>query len=151
MLEDAGKEGYCWVYVRNVGICRYNYQSKKLKVIHPLAMDVKCMKLAVDGNLWLGTDEGLYLFNAQSGSLSENYFATKCTVTSILLDKKKELWLTTDGCGIYKVNGVNEKAVPYNSARDNQIVKSNSVWSIYEDVLGTIWFGTLRGGISMIK
>lgn len=150
VLEDDGINGYCWVYVRNVGVCRYNYNSKKLKVIYPLSMDVKCMKLSSDGHLWLGTDEGLYLFNINSGSLSENYFSDKCSVTDILIDKKKEMWLTTDGCGIYKVTDNNKKAVPYNSAKANQFVKSNSVWSLYEDIAGNKWIGTLRGGISMI-
>lgn len=150
VVEDAGKNGSSWVYVRNVGVCSYDYKSKKLKVIYPLLMDVKCMKRSIDGNLWLGTDEGLHLFNVRSRSLSENYFINKCTVTHILIDKKREMWLTTDGCGIYKVTGKNKKAVPYNTAQGNQLVKSNSIWSIYEDVAGNKWIGTLRGGISVI-
>ncbi|MFV8344350.1 two-component regulator propeller domain-containing protein [Flavobacterium sp. XS2P39] len=32
----------------------------------------------------------------------------------------------------------------------NQLVKSNSIWSLYEDVAGNKWIGTLRGGISMV-
>jgi signal transduction histidine kinase/ligand-binding sensor domain-containing protein/CheY-like chemotaxis protein/AraC-like DNA-binding protein len=150
VLEDAGNKGYCWVYVRNVGICKYSYASKKLKLIHPMAMEVKCMKLSLEGNLWLGTDDGLYLFNPKTTSVSDNYFSNKCTVTSFLLDKKKELWITTDGCGIYKVTTENKKAAPYISARDHQFVKSNSIWSLYEDTAGNKWIGTLRGGISMI-
>jgi signal transduction histidine kinase/ligand-binding sensor domain-containing protein/DNA-binding response OmpR family regulator len=150
VLEDDSVNGRCWVYVINIGICSYSYRSKSLKVIYPLSMDVKCMKVSLDGNLWLGTDEGLYLFNIKSSLLSENYFLNKCTVTHILIDKKKEMWLTTDGCGIYKVIGKNKKAIPYNSVRDNQLVKSNSIWSLYEDVAGNKWIGTLRGGISMI-
>jgi signal transduction histidine kinase/ligand-binding sensor domain-containing protein/DNA-binding response OmpR family regulator len=150
VLENDEIKGYCWVYVKNVGVCKYNYDSKKLKVIYPILMDVKCMKLSLDGNLWLGTDEGLYLFNIKSALLSDNYFSNKCTVTQILIDKKKEMWLTTDGCGIYKVIGKNKKAIPYNSGRGNQLLKSNSIWSLYEDTAGNKWIGTLRGGISMI-
>nr|WP_314896123.1 two-component regulator propeller domain-containing protein [uncultured Flavobacterium sp.] len=149
-IENDLKNNFCWVYVRNVGICKYNYDSKKLKVVSPLSMDVKCMKLSLNGNLWLGTDEGLYLFDPKSSLLSENYFLNKCTVTHILIDKKKEMWLTTDGCGIYKVAGENKKAIAYNTAKGNQLVKSNSIWSLYEDVAGNKWIGTLRGGISMI-
>ena len=149
-IENDLKNKFCWVYVRNIGICKYSYDSKKLKVVSPLSMDVKCMKLSLNGNLWLGTDEGLYLFDPKSSLLSENYFLNKCTVTHILIDKKKEIWLTTDGCGIYKVTGENKKAIPYNTARDNQLLKSNSIWSLYEDVAGNKWIGTLRGGISML-
>ena len=77
-------------------------------------------------------------------------FQINVLLLDILIDKKKEMWLTTDGCGIYKVIGKNKKAVPYNSGRDNQLLKSNSIWSLYEDTAGNKWIGTLRGGISMI-
>ena len=150
VLENDSKNASCWVYVRNVGICKYSYHSKKLKVVHPLSMEVVCMKLSSDATLWLGTDEGLYSFDTNSNSLSGNYLTNSCTVTDILIDKKKELWATTDGCGIYKVLDKNKKAIPFNFANGKQFVKSNSIWSLHEDVAGNKWIGTLRGGISMI-
>lgn len=150
VLENDSKNASCWVYVRNVGICKYSYHSKKLNIVHPLSMEVVCMKLSSDGTLWLGTDEGLYSFDINSNSLSGNYLTNSCTVTDILIDKKKELWATTDGCGIYKVLDKNKKAIPFNFANGKQFVKSNSIWSLHEDIAGNKWIGTLRGGISMI-
>jgi signal transduction histidine kinase/ligand-binding sensor domain-containing protein/DNA-binding response OmpR family regulator len=150
VIENDSQNNCSWVYVANVGICKYNYHSKKLKVIYALYKDMKCMKLASNGNLWLGTDEGLYLFNTNSNAISENYLSNNCTVTDILLDKKNEIWATTDGCGIYKVTDKNKKATPYYLANGKQFVKSNSIWSIHEDIDGNKWIGTLRGGISMI-
>ena len=136
VIENDSLNNCSWVYVANVGICKYNYHSKKLKIIHPLSKEVKCMKLALDGNLWLGTDEGLYLFQTQTNLLSDNYLTTTCTVTDILQDKKKEIWATTDGCGIYKVLDKNEKAISFQFANGKQFVKSNSIWSIHEDSNG---------------
>lgn len=150
VIEDDPKNDCSWVYVANEGICKYNYHSKKLKVIYPLSKEVKCMKLALNGNLWLGTDEGLYLFQVNSNSLSENYLVNNCTVTDILQDKKKEIWATTDGCGIYKIIEKNKKAIPFRLTTGKQFVRSNSIWSIHEDIDGNKWIGTLRGGISMI-
>lgn len=150
VLENDSKKGNCWVFVRNVGICNYNSESKKIKLVFPLAMEVKCMKLSQGTILWLGTDEGLYSFNTNTNSLSGNYFVNGCTVTDIVIDKKKEMWVTTDGCGIYKVLEGNKKVIPYSFANGKQFVKSNSIWSLYEDVAGNKWIGTLRGGISMI-
>ena len=149
-IQDNKKNNNCWIYVRNVGICSYSYDSKSLKVVFPLSLEVKAMKLAEDGNLLLGTDEGLFLFNTKSQSLSENYFSNKCSVTDILVDKKKDIWITTDGCGIYKVIGTNKKAISCDT-KDNQLAKSTSVWSLYEDKSGNKWFGSLRGGISMLS
>ncbi|MCD0466037.1 two-component regulator propeller domain-containing protein [Flavobacterium sp. ENC] len=150
-IQENQKKTGCWIYVRNVGICTYTYKSKKLEAVFPVSMEVKKMKITEDGNLWLGTDEGLYLFNTQSGLLSDNYFSNKCSVTDILIDKKKEMWITTDGCGIYKVIGTNKKVTSYNAVTNNQLVKSNSVWSLFEDKAGNKWIGTLRGGISMLS
>jgi signal transduction histidine kinase/ligand-binding sensor domain-containing protein/DNA-binding response OmpR family regulator len=150
-IQHDKKKNSCWVYIRNIGISNYNYKSKSLKVVFPLSIEVKAMKFSSEGNLWLGTDEGLFLFDLKKGTLSENYFAEKCSVSDILLDKKKELWITTDGCGIYKVANTGKKAVSYNTLKNNPLVKSNSVWSLYEDKSGNKWFGTLRGGISMLS
>lgn len=151
VLQDDKKNNHCWIYVRNVGVCSYSYVNKNFKVVFPLSIEVKTMELAEDGNIWLGTDEGLHLFNTKSGLLSKNYFSNNCTVTDILIDKKKEIWIATDGCGIYKVIEANKKAIPYNTIKDNQLVKSNSVWSLFEDKTGNKWIGTLRGGISMLS
>jgi ligand-binding sensor domain-containing protein len=75
VLENDIAGGGCWVYVKNAGICRYTYTSKKLRLVFPSSMEVRCMKTSADGNLLLGTDEGLYLYNTISGSLSANYFS----------------------------------------------------------------------------
>ncbi|WP_228520420.1 hybrid sensor histidine kinase/response regulator transcription factor [Flavobacterium sp. CSZ] len=150
-IQDDKKNKRSWIYIRNVGVCSYSYTSKNLKVVFPLSIEVKAMKLAGEGNLWLGTDEGLFLFNTKSGALSENYFSTKSSVTDLLLDKKNEIWITTDGSGIYKVIGKSKKAIAANAIKENQVAKSNSVWSLYEDKSGNKWFGSLRGGISMLS
>lgn len=151
VLENDPKNKRCWVYVRNVGICQYAYNSQKVKVIYPLSMDVKCMKLSENGILWLGTDEGLNSYNINSNTISDNYLPVNCTVTDICINKKKELLVTTDGCGVYTVIGENKKATHYDMAKGKQFVKSNSIWSLHEDIAGNMWIGTLRGGISMIS
>jgi signal transduction histidine kinase/ligand-binding sensor domain-containing protein/CheY-like chemotaxis protein/AraC-like DNA-binding protein len=150
-IQKDKKGSSCWVYVRDLGICNYNYLSKKMKLITPLLMEVKCMDSDSNGNLWIGTDEGLFLFNTSTFSISKNYFSNKCIVTNILRDKKNQLWLATDGCGLYTLDKIIKKTVPYRQNNAQQIIKSSSVWSVYEDYFGNIWFGTLRGGISMIS
>ncbi|WP_348822909.1 two-component regulator propeller domain-containing protein [Flavobacterium aestuarii] len=151
VLENDPKNNRCWVYVRNVGICQYVYSTKKVKVVYPLSMDVKCMKLSEDATLWLGTDEGLYAFKTNSNSISSNYLPVNCTVTDICINKNKEILFTTDGCGVYKVIAGTQKAIQYDMAKGKQFVKSNSIWSLHQDISGNIWIGTLRGGISMIS
>ncbi|MEL1241411.1 hybrid sensor histidine kinase/response regulator transcription factor [Flavobacterium flavipallidum] len=150
-IQNNNKGTACWVYVRNLGICRYNYSQNKMTLVSPLIMEVKCMEIDKDGNLWLGTDEGLFLFNTSTFSISKNYFSNKCIVSNILKDRKNQFWIATDGWGVFRLDKVNKKVVSYNHINSQQIVKSPSIWSIYEDSFGNIWLGTLRGGISMIS
>ncbi|MFL9832164.1 two-component regulator propeller domain-containing protein [Flavobacterium sp. ST-87] len=151
VIQKDNKGISSWIYVRNIGICNYNYSSEKLQLIAPLLLDVKCMEMDTDNNLWIGTDEGVFLFNTSTLSISDNYFFNKCTVTNILRDKKNKYWFATDGCGIYTLDRKNKKAIPYTKNDNQQIIKSSAVWSVYEDHSGNIWFGTLRGGISMLS
>ncbi|HTG65484.1 MAG TPA: two-component regulator propeller domain-containing protein [Flavobacterium sp.] len=144
------KTNSCWLYVRNLGIYNYNLSSKKMKLVAPLLMEVKCMETDSEGNLWIGTDEGLYLFNTTTFSISKNYFTAKCIVLDILKDKKNTLWFATDGNGIYTLDKTKNRVITYNGD-SQQIIKSNAVCNIYEDRLGNKWIGTLRGGISMIS
>lgn len=89
-IQEDKKKGNYWIYVQNIGICSYSYKSRGLKVVFPLSIGgVKAMEFSADGNLWFGSDEGLFLFNIKTGVLSENYFSNKCSVSDILLDKKK--------------------------------------------------------------
>lgn len=149
-IQDDKKKASCWVFVKDQGICNFDYKTKKIEVVFPLSIAVKAIALSLDGSLWLGTEEGLFLFNIKSGSLSENYLSNKCTVTDILIDKKRKIWITTDGCGVFELLESNKKAVAFTALNDNQLVKSNSVWSVFEDRSGNKWFGSLRGGISML-
>ena len=140
-----------WLYVRDLGVCYYNFDTQKIKMITPLMMEVKCMESDSSGNLWIGTDEGLFLFNTSTFSISKNYFSNKCIVSNILRDKKNRLWIATDGCGIYILNKTSKTVISYQRDNQKQILKSSAVWCVYEDYFGNVWFGTLRGGISMIS
>lgn len=150
-IQKDRKGSGCWIYVRDLGVCYYNFSSKKIQLITPLMVEVKCMANNSDGNLWIGTDEGLFLFNTTTFSVSENYFSNKYTITNILRDKKNQFWFATDCCGIYTLDSNKKKVVPFSKNNSQQIIKSSAVWSIYEDYFGNLWFGTLRGGISMIS
>jgi ligand-binding sensor domain-containing protein len=118
------------------------------------------------GNLWFGvTGAGVYRFD---GKLFYNYTTndglSNNTVWSILEDRDGNIWFGTDN-GISRFdasrmngNGEQEKAIESialpltkenknysnNSANKSSTYK-NSVWSMFQDKKGTIWFGTDEG------
>lgn len=57
-----------------------------------------------------------------------------------LLDKEGNLWFGTTGEGVYRYDG---KSFTNFTAKDG--LSDNTVWSILEDKIGNIWFGTDDG------
>ena len=118
------------------------------------------------GNLWIATGYGLdklslseikksspsfihYKHNPDDPkSLSHN------AVFSVHEDKSGTLWIGTIGGGINKlIPGDPNESTPsfihyLNNPGDPTSLSSNSVWSIFEDSAGDLWFGTLGGGLN---
>ncbi|MXN93289.1 response regulator [Flavobacterium sp. Sd200] len=146
-IEPVVNSKFCWVFVKNIGLCKYDTDTDKLSLQYASDLKVNCLETAGNNNLWLGADDGFYFYDAATGSLSANFMANKSSVTNIL-NEKGTLWIATDGAGVYTYNK-SGGAVPYKNG-DARIVKSNSVWSLYLDDKANKWIGTLRGGISVI-
>jgi len=148
-IQQGDNKTYCWVYVNNEGICRYTIKDKKLKLVFSTPLKANCFAPSVSESLWLGTDEGLFLYDPVKNSLSGNYMPRKINVTNVLPENGL-LWIATDGAGVFNLYRDSKIAVPYDKEK-GRIVKSNSVWCQYSDTRGNKWLGTLRGGISMIS
>jgi ligand-binding sensor domain-containing protein/two-component sensor histidine kinase len=92
-----------------------------------------------NGNLWCATDgNGLWVFNTKqkkfvqhfikdlnnSESLSEN------TITSLFIDRQKNLWINADPQGMDKINPYYQQINHVRSGGNGTNVLSNVVWSI---------------------
>lgn len=147
-LETSLKNDIVWVFVRNVGLCRYDLNSNT--IVPVLSSDVKanCMLAAGNNAVWIGTEEGLFLYDASKRKLSENYL-DKSSITNLLYDKST-LLIATDGSGLFALKEGAKQVVPYKNINPETVVKSNAVYALYKDVAGNKWIGTLRGGISLV-
>ena len=111
--------------------------------------NVHCILQDKHGNIWFGTTgEGVYRydgkeftqFTVQDG-LSNN------KVWSILEDKLGNIWFGTDD-GVTRFDGKTISKISFtitnSSSFGTTIIQSgrNSVWSIFQDKSGIIWFGT---------
>lgn len=148
-LQPIMTKGYCWVFVRNVGLCKYTMATKKLKLVNSALSEANTIEPNGSGGIWLGTDEGLFRFTENKPFTLQNYMPTKCIVTNVVTDKNT-FWIATDGLGVFTLNASMQKAVEYNNG-SMPFLNSNVVWGLYNDASnGCKWFGTLRGGISMM-
>jgi ligand-binding sensor domain-containing protein/signal transduction histidine kinase len=98
--------------------------------------------LAGDGSLWLGTNHGLRIVGGASGGPNRSY--AKSMIGAILEDHDGNMWLGTEGDGLYRVH---DRQVTAFRAPAN--LPDNSILSILEDREHSIWIGTADGLVRM--
>ncbi len=147
-LEPSENKQLVWVFVRNVGLCRFDVKSNALTPVMASELTANCMLTAGNNAVWIGTDEGLFLYDAVKGKLSANYLE-KASVTNLLNDNGT-LLIATDGSGLFALKKGSAAVVPYKDINPESVLKSNAVYALYKDTAGNKWIGTLRGGISIV-
>lgn len=150
-LEQDAKDGSLWLFVQNVGLCRYGLTDTVVTIVNQHMRQGSCIKTDVAGNLWIGTDNGLFQYNRNADFLSGNYIDGNSKVSSLSIDRKGVLWIASDGKGVLFYDGTTTKAKPFISQDGKPLVNSAAVYSIYEDKQGRKWIGTLRGGINVVE
>lgn len=150
------KEGSLWVMTNSGGVC---YMSKQLKRFDYYSLvsssgtldsnkEIGPLCENRDGNLWVGTRNGLWFFNSQTHSFSE--YALKNSgmqydIRSLLLDGDC-LWIGTYGGGLHVLNLKTGVVKSYVYSRDiPNTICSNDILSLFKDRKGDIFVGTSWG------
>ena len=146
-ISYNAKKQIFYVFITGTGLCQYDIKSKKLTLLNNTITGSNCIKLTNEG-LWIGSDEGAYIYNDRLNTYSKNYFQEK-TVVRDFFQQENRLWIATDGAGLYTIT--NQTApVLYRASGPVSLLKSKSLYDIFQSKNGEMWFGTLRGGVSMM-
>ncbi len=101
-----------------------------------------------DGIIWIGTEEGLATFDyktetftIQTGKIPNYKFGT--FVTHILQDKDGNIWLTTKGQGIYRLD--TKTFLFTHQLTTNNGLAHNNTYAIFQDAEGYFWISTDNG------
>ncbi|MFM8349049.1 MAG: two-component regulator propeller domain-containing protein, partial [Bacteroidota bacterium] len=102
------------------------------------------------GNIWIGTDQGVYKYNGrifQHYGEGEGLMHTDISRKGILVDRSGVVWVGTHG-GIYKYDPSAEYSggKPFSVATTFGSLKMNNA-GIIEDDRGTIWFASSDKGV----
>jgi signal transduction histidine kinase/ligand-binding sensor domain-containing protein/DNA-binding response OmpR family regulator len=73
------------------------------------------------------------------------------TVKSICLDKTSNLWVGTNGGGIYKKTNNTFSFGHFNKDSNPNSLGGNKIRSLHEDQFGNLWIGTEGGGLSYLS
>ncbi len=114
------------------------------KNVHTILQDSK-------GFIWLGTKNGLNLYNGYSVQVIQNDPKDKASLPSndiraLAEDTEGYLWVGTYDNGLIRLNTQTKKGTVYNSATTKALT-SNTISAIHRDKKGTIWIATFGGGL----
>ena len=159
-------KGMLWFASRGDGVYRYDGNSfTHFTEKDGLSdNDISCIMEDQDGNLWFGTADGLCRFDrkvfshlAIPFSDTSSFWLDKVypivnpnQVMSILEDPRGDLWIGTNGAGVYQYDGNTFTQHLENVGKFYEdSLQHNIVLSITEDLLGNIWFTSLsHAGVS---
>ncbi|WP_257666346.1 hybrid sensor histidine kinase/response regulator [Parapedobacter tibetensis] len=146
-------DGVLWSLVHGVGLCFYDQAAAVLRLKSPAIKSATCMTTDDLGNIWLGTDQGLYAYHIgsdryqhynQGNGLSGNIIA------SLSLGSDHTLMVCTDGGGMTKIHLPSGEFTYVKGSQHGGALTSSAVFAAYEDAESRQWIGTLRGGINII-
>ncbi|HTH31941.1 MAG TPA: two-component regulator propeller domain-containing protein, partial [Lacibacter sp.] len=121
-----------WIFIQQVGLCVYSVKSKSLQLITGTIKKADCLKLDSKGNLWLGNENGLFLYDMRKNLFSNNIFPFKGRVMNLFEDRQRVLWISTDGNGVWSMPVGQARPVPYVPGRGTSLT-SPVINTIYID------------------
>lgn len=137
------------------GLYLYNIQQKKLRSIWS---NVAIQSLCYDKTakeLWVGTfHNGLVAFSSHGWKPADkpklSTVPQNFPIRSIIKKGNNTLLVGIDGGGVYMVSTRNGAASPlfYAEGKQEQSLKDNGIYTIYNDKNGIIWMGSYSGGVT---
>jgi len=150
ICQDSS-DGTTWLIVENVGLCHYSWKGQEVRVVNGSHKQGNCLRADGRGQLWFGSDNGLYRYSISEDSYTGSYVDGAFRVSGLCIDREGLLWVATDGRGLLVKGQDDTKARPYLGPGGKPVVNSSAVYSVYEDGQGRKWIATLRGGVNIIE
>lgn len=152
--------GFIWIGTddglnRFDGIHFKNYQFSNI-ISETSSNSVRKIFIDSKKRMWVGLDNGIVIYNPQDDSFTpfnaktKEQKSIKSFITDILEDKDHNIWIATNGDGVFKftLKGIGEKGnlKVFRSAQDGLI--QDQIMTLCEDSKGNIWMGSYSKGIS---
>lgn len=144
----------------------YNLNSKNTEFIpYPLKKDANNKYLyypttkalmGKDSIIWAGTMEKIFGLNNSSfitigrEEMGRQNDERQMGIRGIFVDSKGKLWIADNGAGVFVFDGEKVENFTKKHKLDEDDIEGNSLhraFSIAEDSLGNMWFGTVYSGI----
>jgi len=149
-----------WMTINEGGVVYYDYSSKKFKAFEtPSGNHIPCYKVTSffidrESNYWFAMEKnGLAMTNNLVNSfhyVANEPFGKNKIISAILKDSDGNLWVGSDGGGLYLFDkNKNLIKVFKNNPGNPGSLGNDAVLTLFEDSKKRIWVGTFRGGLSL--
>ncbi|EHQ30385.1 histidine kinase [Mucilaginibacter paludis DSM 18603] len=158
------KSGIYWLGTNKGGVNKFdrNLPLLNVKLNNPFdpqglaGPNTNAFAEQANGNIYIGTDNGLQLFDKNTGlfrsihldpkeETPENRIAVLC----LKCDKAGKLWIGTLQHGLYILDPSSGRCEHIVKGNGVKHISQNDVYAIEEDQLGRIWIGTNGGGVDI--
>ena len=140
-----------WVFIQNEGLGLYDAKKGTIRLVNKDIKNGNSLQLDPYGNLWVGSNNGLYYYDTKAGKYTGPRYLDNVKVVALCLDKLNSLWIATDGAGLFVMSPVPGHPEKTGMVEKEEGIGSNAVYAIYDDREGRKWIGTLRDGINIIE
>ncbi|MFT4736729.1 MAG: methyl-accepting chemotaxis protein/ligand-binding sensor domain-containing protein [Cyclobacteriaceae bacterium] len=144
------------------GLCVYNLETGTSTCMTASGTDTRSIsndyvfdiKEDAYGNHWISTHSGkIDLFNNKTKRFTQfvynpDYAALSTTRKPLLFDKEGQLWIGTDGDGVYVLNSDQTSFKRYSVGNG---LSNNIITCLYQDPTGRIFIGTDGNGIDVFN
>jgi ligand-binding sensor domain-containing protein/signal transduction histidine kinase len=143
---DKGADNSLYIGTNNKGLLRYvNGTIEKIPVGNRFDHYVNAIKCDRDGNVYIGTTEGLFVY--RNGTSLSYEFLSNVQVNHISIDPFGSLWIATErGLG-----RINEKYKIYEFLQASKSFPGAHISSVFPDKEGSLWMSTGKSGLLRIK
>lgn len=134
------------------GLFIYNLTKKRLiKTI--FNSPVNCFYTINENSFYLGTDVGLYSYNFENSTITPTIIRTQndvlhdqIDINQIMGDEKGNLWVGTEGDGLFHFNRYQKKFSPIKlQLKEFPLTSNISTFQLLPDKDSTLWLGTKYG------
>ncbi len=163
IFEDSNNR--LWIGTFSSGILLFDTHTRKFKKViqenEQISSSINTITELNSDKILLGTSgSGLLTIDLKNYTIS-NFFKEnsslleKCkNIRSMKKDSKGNLWIGTDGFGLFELKHPNSKEPIVNNFKYNSQLNSslagNAIYAITEDDNSNIWIGTAWNGISIL-
>lgn len=158
------RSGLMWLGTRTAGIATVNlsapgFQSFTLQDNDRFSGSPGILSFVeiTKDSLLIGTTNGLYSFQPSTGEYElanirlQPFTAIQKPVNSIIMAPDSVLWMGTLGGGLWRYDLSSQRLTNFrNEPLNRSSISSNKISQVLYDSEGTIWVGTIEGGLNKL-